>query len=127
MSLVEILVVAVLLVALLVLVLLAAANNKRKRQEAELAARIEQLQQDLRTYNGVAAGIGRQVMEISQKLLDTTDRIDELESSSSHESNYELAQKLMEKGEALANIEEQCQIGEAEAKLLEKVSKSRGE
>jgi hypothetical protein len=66
-------------------------------------------------------------MEISRKLLDTTDRIDELESSASRESNYELAQKLMEKGEALANIEEQCRLGEAEARLLEKVSKSRVE
>jgi cell division protein FtsX len=125
MPLTELIAISALLIAIVLLLVVWTGQRKRKQYEAALEIKLLKLQQDLKTYNSAAAGIGSQVIEVSQKLLDTVDRVDEMQHASSSDSNYELARRLIEKGEALVDIEEQCQLSSAESRLLEMVRDSQ--
>ena len=121
---------APLLIAVLSLLFAAAAIGavvscffRLKTTEAQSAAAQKSLREELQLYNSAAAGMGREIAGLKQQLLVMEEKLQALQDFDPRQTNYELAERLMEKGESLHEVESTCQISPAEARLMERIQK----
>jgi len=94
-----------------------------KTTEAKNVLAQKSLRKELQLYNNAAAGMGREIAALKQQLLVMEDKLQELQDFDPRQTNYELAERLMEKGESLDEVESTCQISAAEARLMERIQK----